>query len=422
MNQTRSRRAHIAALLLVAIARPRLPGRHHPPSHLRGHPEGRDLVHPPGRRSARGPRRLGGARRPAQAPRGVDDPLPRRLRVVGDHLHASERQQPRQALPHGQRQRRGDARLRWRRPARPLLRHDSRAPAGSPDGFERQPALPEPGGRHLRGRHRAGGGRVPGLHPRPGGRRRRRQRLARPVPGEPGRERTLPQQGRRHLPRRRRRLWRRVRPLDVRGGDARLRRRRPPRPLRLMLRQVGPRRGTPLLRRPGEGHPDLLLPPDRDPRTSLLAAQPGGRHLRGRHRAGGRPAHRRPGDGRRRRRRQSRRPHRSVCRERHVPELPVPQPGRRHVRGPDRELGGRGERVGDVPGGHGGRCRGPDRRRAPRALRHALPRRLPDALPQRRREELPGHQLLGRDRQGQHDRGGLGLAPWPTSTTTPSPT
>ena len=68
-------------------------------------------------------------------------------------------------------------------------------------------------------------------------------------------------------------------------------------------------------------------------------------------------------------------------------------------------------RVGPLPGGHGGRRRGPRRRRAPRAVRHQLPRRIQHHLPDDRRPELPGRQRPGRDRPGQHARRRLGLRP-----------
>ncbi len=66
---------------------------------------------------------------------------------------------------------------------------------------------------------------------------------------------------------------------------------------------------------------------------------------------------------------------RPLRRQRHEPELPLPQQGRRHIRGRHRDLGGRVRRTRAAAIEHGRRRRGLRRRRPARAVRDQLPER-----------------------------------------------
>ena len=123
---------------------------------------------------------------------------------------------------------------------------------------QRRSPLPQPGRRHLRGRHEAGGALRPPrrLRPRGGGRRLRQRRPARPLRHPMAVLRPVPQPGRRHLRGRHGGGRAGGRPgLADLGGVGRPRRRRRPRPLRLPLPGLRHRAPAPLrlvlrLRRP----------------------------------------------------------------------------------------------------------------------------------------------------------------------------
>ena len=265
--------------------------------------------------------------------RALHHPVPRRQRVRGHRLHARQRQQPREALSH-----RATARA-WRCSTTTAtawldlyFATTRNFPLDAPDDVAGEQALSQPRRRHVRGRHRARGRRLPRVLPRRGGRRRRQQRLPRPLPVQLRPQRALPQPGRRHVPRREG-LRGGVPLLVDLGGVPRLRQRRLARPLRLLLRPLGLRRAASVLRRRGQAV-RIYCPPVDDPsRSPLPLPEPRRRHVRGRHRARRRAPSRRPRHGRRRRRRQPRRADRHLRRQRHVPAFPLPQPGRRHVRG-----------------------------------------------------------------------------------------
>ena len=182
-----------------------------------------------------------GSSHPAAAP--LDRDLRRSQRGLRPGDGAAQRRQPGEASDRNHRRRRRRARLRWRRPARPLL-HQRRQPARSGEARRRvvEPPLPQSRQRRLRGCHREGRSARRGLQHRRGRGGLRQRRPSRSLRRRGETQRAVPQSRRWHV-RRRHRQSRHSRRALVRGRRlVRLRRRRLPGPVRGELRGRGIRR------------------------------------------------------------------------------------------------------------------------------------------------------------------------------------
>ncbi len=279
---------------------------------------------------------------------------------------------------------RGLGRLRRRRLVGPVrgehhraADHGRRGPGGLAG---HQPPLPQPGRRHLRGRHR-GRRRGPAGHGhgRQLGRLRRGRRPG-PVHHQLRRQPPLPQRRRRPLHRRERRGRRGRSPgLLVRRRLVGLRPRRRPGPLRDGLRPVRVRPGRPgadveAVRLHDAGHPEpVLVPAAAEP----VVPQPRRRHLRGGVRRGRRRQRRRPQPVVHLDRLQRRRLAGPVRGQRRLGQHALPEHGRRRLQRHQPECLGR-----RLPRRHGPGHGRLGQRPGPGPLRHPLDRPGERALQQ----------------------------------------
>ena len=355
-----------------------------------------------------------------------------------DHGVRRPRHQP---VPAGDdRLRRRVPRLRRRRLAGhlPRQRHDARRlPAGQ---GAHQPSLPQPPGRHLRGRDARGGRRRHRLGP---GRVRRRSRQRRPR--GPVRQRVRPEPA---LPQPRRRAPSRTSPQRPASLGPRTRwgtgcafldydRDGSPRHLRRQLHRPRPRhRAHARLRAlPLQGPARRLRAAGADRRQERPLPQQGRRHLRGRVRAvGDHEGQRDLRPGREHARLRRRRLGRPVRRQRLEPQRALPQQPRRHVRRHRRLRRLRVQPGRQAAGGHGRRHR---RLRSQRddghlqdQLRRATPPRCTPTPATASARTAPSPEASGSTRGGWDGAPGSSTSTatagwtcsWPTATCIPRST
>ena len=219
------------------------------------------------------------------------------------------------------------------------------------------------------------------------------------------------------------------------GGVPRLRQRRRPRPLRRQLRDLEvPRGRLSSAATRTEEHPVLLLaasirsrrPSTSSTATTATAPSPTSttsfldRRRRGQDARPGADGH---GFGVVTADFERRRPDRHLRHQRHEPQLPLPQQGRRHLRGRDRVLRRGLRRQGPGPVGHGGRRRGRRRRRPARPVRDQLRQRVQHPPPEPGQGRCSSTSTADvRAGRRHHALRRLGASALPTSTTTAGPT